>query len=193
MTQTRPRLKTFADFLAYDDGTDNRYELTNGELIEVPPENFDNVFSATQLQDVLKAIVGLDRVFTGRVAVEMPGQPKNRFPDVVVLQPEHPQQLRATTKAAITLEMRPPLLVVEIVSPGRDNHRRDYVEKRNQYEWCGIPEYWIVDPQRQQVTVLALVNGQYEETVFEGDTRVLSPTFPDWQMTTRQMLSARNA
>ena len=30
---------TFAEFLAYDDGTDNLYELENGELIQLPYES----------------------------------------------------------------------------------------------------------------------------------------------------------
>ncbi|MEO0541690.1 MAG: Uma2 family endonuclease [Cyanobacteria bacterium P01_A01_bin.105] len=195
MTQTRPRLKTFADFLAYDDGTDNRYELTNGELIEVPPENDDNIYGAMLLYEALKPFVGMRHIRLGGTAVAMPGQPKNRYPDLVVLQPEHVEQMRQLGKSAITLEMRPPMLVVEMVSPGAENHHRDYVDKRNQYEWRGIPEYWIVDPQLKQVTVLALVEGQdeqgqYEETVFEDDARVLSPTFSDWTLTAAEMVSA---
>jgi Uma2 family endonuclease len=38
MTVTTSRM-TLADFLAYDDGTDQRYELENGELILVPAES----------------------------------------------------------------------------------------------------------------------------------------------------------
>ena len=54
--------------------------------------------------------------------------------------------MRSLGQAAITLDMAPPRLVVEVVSPGQENHRRDYREKRNQYEWRGIPEYWICRP-----------------------------------------------
>jgi hypothetical protein len=32
MVQTRPRFYSFDDYLAYDDGTENFYELFNGEL-----------------------------------------------------------------------------------------------------------------------------------------------------------------
>ena len=189
MTQTRPRLKTFADFLAYDDGTDNRYELTNGELIEVPPEDIGNILTAMNLQDALRALVGSNRVIGHGLALEMPGQPKNRFPDLTVLQPEHVEQMKDIRKAVILLNMRPPMLVVEMVSPGAENNRRDYIDKRNQYEWRGVPEYWIVDPHLQQVTVLTLTDEQYEETVFQGEEKVVSPTFPDWQMTAQQMVS----
>jgi Uma2 family endonuclease len=119
----------------------------------------------------------------------MPGQPKNRYPDLTVLRPEHPAQLRDLGQSAVILEMAPPLLVVEVVSPGAENARRDYLEKRNQYEWRGIPEYWIVDPQQQRVTVLAMVDGAYRQTLFTGDERVISPTFPGWALTAKAMVT----
>lgn len=37
MTTTKPM--TFEEYLNYDDGTDTRYELVNGELIAMPPES----------------------------------------------------------------------------------------------------------------------------------------------------------
>lgn len=36
MIQAKPRFSTFEEYLSYDDGTDKRYELLNGELIELP-------------------------------------------------------------------------------------------------------------------------------------------------------------
>ena len=188
MVQTKPQLKTFDDYLAYTDGTDNRYELTNGELVEMPPESDENVIIARAIDRALSDIVGFRRVRTHQLALEMPGQPKNRFPDITVLQPKHLEQLKASGQSAIRLDMAPPMLVVEVVSPGADNHRRDYIEKRNQYEWRGIPEYWIVDPVKEQVTVLFLTANGYEKSVFVGDEVVKSPSFADWSLTATEML-----
>ena len=188
MTQVRPRLTTFADYLAFDDGLERRYELTYGDLIEVPPESYQNVLISRAIDPALSEIVGFRRVRTHQLAIELLGQPKNRFPDLTVLRPEHLDQLQGLGKSAITLEMAPPLLVIEVVSPGVDNRRRDYLDKRNQYEWRGIPEYWIVDPQEQCVTVLAMVEGSYTEAVFTADEVVLSPTFPNWPLTVVEML-----
>ncbi|MBD2261033.1 Uma2 family endonuclease [Pseudanabaena sp. FACHB-2040] len=39
MTQAAARTLTFEEYLAYNDRADTRYELVNGELIEVPPES----------------------------------------------------------------------------------------------------------------------------------------------------------
>ena len=50
-------------------------------------------------------------------------------------------------------------LVVEVVSP--DDPERDYVQKRADYAELRIPEYWIVDPQADTITVLALDGDRY--------------------------------
>ncbi|MDW8212510.1 MAG: Uma2 family endonuclease [Roseiflexaceae bacterium] len=50
-------------------------------------------------------------------------------------------------------------LVVEIVSP--DNPERDTVEKPRDYAQAGIPEYWIVNPLDETITVLVLEDDAY--------------------------------
>jgi Uma2 family endonuclease len=47
--------------------------------------------------------------------------------------------------------MSPPLLVIEVVTPGELQREWDYIAKRIQYQNCAIPEYWIVDPETQSV------------------------------------------
>ena len=189
MVQAQPQLKTFSDFLAYAQEVEGYYELINGELVEMPPESYDNLRRALRLYDVLKTLVDAAQVCPQGLALAMPGQPKNRYPDLTVLRPEHPEQMRELGQAAITLEMAPPLLAVEVVSPGAENRRRDYLEKRNQYEWRGIPEYWILDPVAGQVTDFSLTQQGYEETVFTEDAVVRSPSFPDWSLTAGAMLA----
>lgn len=189
MVQAQPQLKTFSDFLAYAQKVEGYYELTNGELVEMPPESYDNLRRALNLYDALKALVDASQICPQGLAIAMPGQPKNRYPDLTVLRPEHPEQMRELGQAAITPEMAPPLLVVEVVSPGAENRRRDYIEKRNQYEWRGIGEYWILDPVVGQVTVLSLTSQGYSEATFAGDAVVESPSFTDWALTAEAMLA----
>ena len=189
MVQTQPQLKTFSDFLAYAQEVEGYYELTNGELVEMPPESYDNLRRALNLYDAFKTLVDAAQICPQGLAIAMPGQPKNRYPDLTVLRPKHPEQMRELGQAAITLEMAPPLLVVEVVSPGAENRRRDYLEKRNQYEWRGIPEYWILDPVVGQVTVLSWTPQGYSEAAFAGEAVVVSPSFPDWALTAEAMLA----
>ncbi|PSN15918.1 hypothetical protein C7293_05075 [filamentous cyanobacterium CCT1] len=189
MVQAQPQLRTFDDFLTHAETADGYYELTYGELVEMPPESDDNLFRALRLYEALKAVVDMRQIRLQGIAIAMPGQPKNRYPDLTVLRPEHPEQMRSLGQAAITLEMPPPLLVVEVVSPGAENHRRDYYEKRNQYEWRGIGEYWILDPVVGQVTVLSLTAQGYNEVTFTGEMVVKSPMFSAWQLTAEAMLA----
>ena len=65
-------------------------------------------------------------------------------------------------------------LVVEIVSP--DDPARDLVVKRADYAEAAIPEYWIVDPRAESVTVLGLTpNGYVERGAFaRGDVATSS-------------------
>lgn len=49
--------------------------------------------------------------------------------------------------------------MVEVVST--DDRRRDLVVKRREYARAGIPEYWIVDPDEQRITVLRLEGEAY--------------------------------
>ena len=52
-------------------------------------------------------------------------------------------------------------LVIEIVSP--DRPKRDTEEKPRDYAEAGIPEYWIVNPQEESITVLTLGDDGYRE------------------------------
>jgi Uma2 family endonuclease len=53
-------------------------------------------------------------------------------------------------------------LVVEVVSEDAQSQLRDYEKKLVDYARAGIPEYWIVDPQRATIRVMVLNGGQYD-------------------------------
>ena len=186
-TLTRSTQKlTFEDYLAYDDGTDTRYELVDGELLPMNPPKAKHSKVASLLYKTL------DR------AIEQKGEPwvvrwdygirtgvtKSRIADLTVLTEEQEDLL--LEKSAVLEE--PPILAVEIVSP--DDPARDYRYKRSEYGAKGIPEYWIVDLQKQQVVILTLVQGFYEEAIFKGADNIISPTFPELELTVDQIIAA---
>jgi Uma2 family endonuclease len=85
--------------------------------------------------------------------------------------------------------MPPPALVIEVVSPGAANRARDYRYKRTEYAARGIAEYWIVDPEMQQITVCKWVEGQYEDTAFTGTSRIESDLIPNWERSIEQIFA----
>ncbi|MEB3882088.1 Uma2 family endonuclease [Lyngbya sp. CCY1209] len=176
MLQVKPRFQSFEDYLAYDNNSEKFYELFNGELVEMPPESGLNVEIATFLLLKFASLVGYRRVRCQGLEVEVRGEPRNRYPDLTIIREEHIQQL--LKRNTIRLSMSPPLLAIEVVSPGELQRDRDYVAKRIQYQDCGIPEYWIVDPQTRTILVLELVESNYTEVGnFSGDDWVVSPNF----------------
>ncbi|MBW4652155.1 MAG: Uma2 family endonuclease [Kaiparowitsia implicata GSE-PSE-MK54-09C] len=161
MAQLKQRFLSFEEYLSYDDGTENLYELFNGELIEVSPESGFNVEIATCLLLQFALLVGYQRVRGHGLELEVRGEPRNRFPDLTLIREEHIALLKR--RNTIRLAMPLPLVVVKIVSPGEVQRNRDYVAKRMQYQDLGIPEYWIVNPQEETVLVLELHEDSYGE------------------------------
>jgi len=152
----------------------------------VPPESGFNVEIANLLFAALLPIVGPRRLRGHGLELEVSGEPKNRYPDLTVIRDEHIDQLRR--RNTIRLSMAPPLLVVEVVSPGELQRERDYTAKRIQYEDCGVAEYWIIDPQTETVLVLVLDEGQYGEfATFRGEQALESSQFGLLDLTTQQL------
>lgn len=192
MTFTGTKL-TFADYLAQDDGTGNRYWLIDGALVPVPPESELNDFYANWLQVQLAAFVGLRRVRTHTCEVQVPvlrlTDPANRFPDLVVLREEHLELTRK--RLTITREMPPPLLIAEVVSPGRQNQARDYDHKKQQYCQLGIEEYWLIDPSLERIQIWQLQSGQYQLLSESTGSQLLgSDLFPQLKLSAAQFFAA---
>ncbi len=195
MTYTPVRYRSYQEYLDDEqlDPETNYRLLSTGELIEVASEDDINLRIAIQLAFALLTQVpqlkNLIRTNVKELQVNPVGDRwVNRKPDVLVMQPEH----LITARKAITLDQLPPQFVAELVSPGpesSDNYQRDYVWKRSQYQQLGIPEYWIVDPHRQKVTVLILVEGKYQEIVYAGDLPICSGVFPTLLLTASDVLA----
>ncbi|MEO1401802.1 MAG: Uma2 family endonuclease [Cyanobacteria bacterium J06635_1] len=183
-----PKYMTVEEYLAYDSGTDARYELIDGELVDVPPESPLKVRIGIFLMVQFIKLVPLVRVCHKDAELQLASKrAKFRYPDLVVLSEEGVAALDGKSRNTIFLDMPAPLLVVEIVSP--DNPSRDYRQKRSEYAVREISEYWIVDPMTQKITILILREGFYDETVFVGDQSVESPTLPTFSCTAEQILN----
>lgn len=180
---------TLEDYLNYDDGTDIRYELVDGMLIEMPPESTLN----TQIAAFLLATflqLGIPYTQLGiRHQIAVAGaRATAREPDLMIHSEESAAAIDGQTQALLTHDMPPPALVVEVVSLKQEN--RDYRHKRSEYAARHIPEYWIVDPIAAKVTVLEWVDGLYEERIYHNSEQIVSLMFPALELTATQILSA---
>ena len=79
---------------------------------------------------------------------------RERVPDLMFVARQHLERVKPTYLDG------PADLVVEIVSP--DSVGRDRGDKFVEYERAGIPEYWLIDPDREQAELYELdPNGRY--------------------------------
>jgi Uma2 family endonuclease len=188
MVQTPVKL-TFEEYLTYDDGTDTLYELENGKLIAMTPPSPRHItidlFLYQQFWLEQNRLNLQWAVITGAgIRTDIA---KSRIPDLFVVEGNIWASIQNQSRAI--LENLPVLLAVEIVSPGRENRRRDYEDKVREYRDRGIVEYWIVDPLENQITVLILVDGEYREQIYRGDNPIASPTFPELSLTCDRILN----
>ncbi|HEX7314568.1 MAG TPA: Uma2 family endonuclease [Pyrinomonadaceae bacterium] len=174
MTTNTAPLLTIDDLTALpDDG--NTYELIEGELI---------VSSAPSLrhQDVIGNIFFHVKLYLednpiGRV-VMTPGVIFDRhnsvIPDVVFVTNEQLERVGAESHIRLA-----PALAVEVVSPGRENARRDRVRKLKVYGRFGVGEYWVADPEARTVEIYRPVGGALAlVATVGGDEEITSPLLP---------------
>ena len=154
----------------------NRYEIIDGELFVTKAPHWGHQESCGRLFSVLdiwSASTGL-----GRAAIN-PGiifsDADNVIPDVVWASNE---------RLAILLDeaghlTAAPELIVEILSPGSENVRRDREVKLKLYSSRGVQEYWIVNWQLQQIEVYRREQASLKllTTLFSNDI-LTSPLLP---------------
>ncbi len=200
MIQAVPKLLTFDEFVACY-GDNERYELIDGELIDMEPTGPHEEVAAFVLRKVNVEIDRLSvRWFTpARCLIKPLGTSTAFRPDVVVLD--------KTAIANEPLWQREPIItlgasikvVIEVVST---NWQNDYARKLDDYQALGIPEYWIVDylglggtffigsPKQPTLTICQLEEGCYKMSRFGSGDYLVSPTFPELDLTAEQVFNA---
>jgi len=184
---------TLKEYLDYDDGTDIRYELEDGVLVEMSAETPLNPRIAMMLV-FLFSDLGMARKL---LAIGHQIEVRSRYatarqPDLVVHTTESDSALSGNEKV-LRLGSPSPLLVVEVASQtitDAKSRRRDYEQKPKEYADRGIAEMWIVDPDSLWVKVGTLTDDAYQFETFQGEEPIVSPTFPELNLTAAQVLSA---
>ena len=185
---------SLAEYLAYSDGSDTRYELVAGELVPMALPTGRHVQIQKFLSWVFEAEIARQKlpwtVIQGGLGIQSPRGNRwatVRIPDVVVLPLEQWQEM-GSREALIRLEEPPPLLVVEVVSEA--SRAADYRAKRAEYCVLGIGEYWIVDPLEEKVSLLLLHEGWYDVLELQGSERLPSKVFVGLELQAGEILAA---
>jgi Uma2 family endonuclease len=194
MTIATIKPMSLEEYLAYDDGTDDRYELVDGVLVEMSTENTINTRIAMFLVSYFLQLGIPFYLLSTKDMVEVESTNASaRYPDLVLHSEASYAAIEGLPQACIKRDDLSPPLVIEVVSPGEEdskNYQRDYVQKPQEYADREIPEYWIIDPVREVVLVLTLKGKRYQRKSFRGQMAIASPTFPNLKLTAEQVLRA---
>lgn len=202
MTQVVPKLVTFAEFIDWYPNKEIRYELLDGVIIEVPPPTGDHEKVVGFI--ARKVTVEFDRLnlpYTiPKTAFVKPEWANSAYPpDVLLLNLDNLGNEPLWKKESTVTQAASIQLVVEVVS---SNWRDDYYKKLADYEEMGIPEYWIADyaalggkkfigdPKQPTIFVCELVRGEYRMNQFQGNSQIVSPNFPQLNLTAQQVFDA---
>lgn len=195
----RPPITTDEFIAQY--GDDDRWELIDGELIEMEPTGPHEQVAAFVGR---KLNVEIDRdnrpyFIPYRCLINALGTDTTFRPDVVVLdQAALADEPLWQRKPVITLG-KSVKVVVEVVST---NWQNDYARKAEDYETLEIPEFWIVDylglggkkyigfPKQPTVSIYELMEGEYQVKQFRGNEKLQSSTFPRLSVTAAQIFEA---
>jgi Uma2 family endonuclease len=180
------RLLTIADLDAFPDDDGNRYELIEGVLYVSTAPGLPHQLVLKNLLFVLESYLRTNHV---GVIVPGPGTILSNYdaviPDIVVIRRERWDSV--TSEQRVT---GAPDIVVEILSPGAENRRRDLQVKRKLYAKYGVAEYWIVDNDDRSIAIYRLQNQSLENVITLRDDDVLtSPLLPAFELTVRSIFN----
>ncbi|MEI6328762.1 MAG: Uma2 family endonuclease [Pseudanabaena sp. ELA645] len=200
MVQLVEKLLTVDRFIA-DYGDLDRYELINGELVEMEPTGAHEQVTAIISRKLNVEIDRLDLNYfiPHRCLIKLLGTETAFRPDAIVLDQAQIASEPLWQKEPVITLGKSIKLVVEVVS---SNWQNDYARKVEDYALLGIPEYWIVDylgiggreylgkPKQPTISVCTLVGDEYQRKLFRNSDRLISSIFPELQLTANQVFNA---
>lgn len=156
----------------------NRYEIIDGELYVTRAPHWNHQTTCGNFYFELKAwskITGLGYAAVGAGVIF--GNKDDVIPDVVWVSKEKYEALIDQSGHLLGA----PDLVIEVLSAGTDNEKRDREVKLKLYSSQGVLEYWIADWREQKLQIYRRENGvlKLAMTLFVTDT-LTSPLLPEF-------------
>ncbi|MEO1375212.1 MAG: Uma2 family endonuclease [Cyanobacteria bacterium J06635_10] len=203
MTITPSKLLTFEEFINWlpQNGA-KRYELHDGIIVEMaqPTGKHEKVtgFLAGEVSVEFKRLK-LPYFIPKTALVKPPNKSSGYLPDIVLINDANLDNEPLWEKESTVIHSASIPLIVEVIST---NCEDDYYTKFGNFQAMKIPEYWIVDyaasggrkfignPKQATFFVCELIDDEYQMTAFKGDERIISPTFPELNLTAQQVFDA---
>jgi Uma2 family endonuclease len=171
-------LLTVADLDACPDDN-NHYELIEGELF------VSRAPGIPHQRVVLNLEIGISEYLKGNpIGILVPGAGAifsdydAVIPDLAFVLNERWDQVVTGERFTGALD-----LVIEVISPGAENRRRDLLVKRQLYGKYGVSEYWIVDPENRLVEIYRTQKDRLEAiaTLRDAD-KISTPLMPGFEL-----------
>lgn len=166
MRMAPPAHMTYEEFLKADFG-EQRVEWVDGEIEYMGTVAREHSELAGWLYAVIRFLCEFHRlgsVFFEPFNMRLPKRPSGRNPDVLFVAAQHAERIKRNHVDG------PADLVIEVGNP--DDRSRDLVVKRSEYEQAGVPEYWILDPDRKEAVFLVLGEDGHYSTADPDDDGV---------------------
>lgn len=178
-------LLTVADLEAMPED-ENRYELFEGELIVSRAPSLSHQRVLANLVAILRSYLEQNPI--GEV-LPTPGVIFDNFnsaiPDVVFITNQQIQNIGSGQHIT-----EAPALAIEIVSPGKENARRDREVKRQVYGKFGVEEYWIANPESRALEIYRLNERSLTlVATLTGEDEITSPILPGFKCPAQQIFN----
>ena len=173
MPQSQERIYTVEDIYALPNGT--RAELIDGQIYYMAPPSRKHQKILLSLSRVISDYIdknnGACEVDLAPFSVFLNENDKNYVePDISIIC----DQNKLNDKGCVGA----PDWIIEIVSPS--SKRMDYMIKLFKYRTAGVREYWIVDPDKDRITLYNFEKDDIAEFSFADDIPV--SIYPDFSI-----------
>ncbi len=188
-SQTQRIKLTFEEYLNYNDHTDNRYELIRGNLVIMPNATalhtkiikFLLYILQNHLAEIQQSLVAINDLGVRTLHDTV------RLPDLIVCDLNLLENICQKKTAGVLDFGEKPQLVIEVTS---QNWRDDYILKKAEYAMIEIPEYWIIDPNKQVIKICTnSAQGEYQFKDYLLGETIKSLLFPQLNLTVDEIIT----
>ncbi|MEM9220169.1 MAG: Uma2 family endonuclease [Cyanobacteria bacterium P01_F01_bin.150] len=181
-------------------GDQDRYELLDGEVIDLEPTGLHEQVIAFLARKLNVEIDRLDLPYTipHRGLIRVSDTTAFR-PDLIVLDQTQLIHEQLWRQQPVITSNVPIKFIAEVVST---NWQNDYARKVEDYALFGVSEYWITDylelggreyignPKQPTVTVCQLVKNMYEKRLLHRGDMLESSAFPEFRLEATRVSAA---